>query len=412
MIFLYRVLTSVLYLLAYPWARWRAASGNDVWRGRLGLDLPAEPVDLWLHAASVGEIRVIGNLIAFLLKARPDLHVHVTAVTRTGVETARAVLPRRVSVSVMPLDVLSLISGVMARLRPKMIIVAETEIWPNLIEAASRRSIPIVLVNGRMSESSQSKYRLMSGSLRKLLSQYDRFFFKSEADKVRYLSFGLDQDKGVVTGDMKFDAPMAPKSTEWVESVRAEAGLSAEHFMLVAGSTRPGEEQILLGMFSDLQKKYPQFRMVLAPRHLERLGEVRQLLDESRTAYCLYGESRTCNAVTLIDRMGLLNDLYLAADLAFVGGTLVNIGGHNILEPVLARTPVLFGPSIGNVADAAEYIIGNHYGLMVQNSDELRQVIEDVITGRQTFAAKEETDSGPSATALAGTYILKRLTNA
>ena len=412
MIFLYRLLTYALYPLIYPWARWRAAQGDDVWRGRLGLNLPAEPVDLWMHAASVGEIRVIGNLITFLLKARPDLRILVTAVTRTGMETARAVLPRRVFVSVLPLDVLSLIGRVMSRLQPKMIIVAETEIWPNLIEAASRRSIPIVLVNGRMSENSKSKYRFMSGGLSKLLSQYDRFFFKSEADKARYLSFGMDENKGVVAGDMKFDAPLVRKSAEWVESIRAEAGVSAGHFLLVAGSTRPGEEQVLIDVFSELRKKYPQFRMVVAPRHLERLSEVKQLLEETRTDYCLYGESRTCRAVTLVDRMGLLNDLYLAADLAFVGGTLVDIGGHNILEPVLARTPVLFGPSIGNVVDAAEYIAGNNYGLMVHDSDELRRVIEDVITGARTFSVKEEADQGPSATALAGTYIMKRLANA
>ena len=409
MILLYRLLTYVLYVLLYPLARWRAARGDEVWRGRLGLDLPSKPVDLWMHAASVGEIRVIGNLIAFLIKGKPDIRVHVTAVTRTGVETARSVLPRRVSVAVLPLDVLPLFGRVMDQLQPKMIIVAETEIWPNLIGAAALKAIPIVLVNGRMSENSQGKYRFMARSLKQLLSQYEHFFFKSEADRDRFLSFGLDAAKGVVAGDMKFDAPMAMKSKEWVEGIRAELGVSMEQFLVVAGSTRPGEEDVLLAGFDELRKQYPQLRLVLAPRHLERLDELRRLVEETRIPYCFYGDGRVCEAVSLVDRMGLLNDLYLAADLAFVGGTLVNIGGHNILEPVWARTPVLFGPYLDNVADAAEYIVANNYGARVKDDAELKQMISDVVEKRREFAEKEESDSGRSATALAGSYILKRL---
>ncbi|MEW5795261.1 MAG: glycosyltransferase N-terminal domain-containing protein [Candidatus Zixiibacteriota bacterium] len=409
MILLYRLLTFLLYLLVYPWARWRAARRDEVWRGRLGLDLPPHPVDLWMHAASVGEIRVISNLTAFLIKSKPDIRVHVTAVTRTGVETARAVLPRRVSVAVLPLDVLPLFTRVIGQLRPRIIVVAETEIWPNLIGAAARRGIPIILVNGRMTESSQGKYRFMARSLRRLLSKYERFFFKSEADRERFLSFGLDPSKGVVAGDMKFDAPVAMKSKEWVEEIRAELGVAMDRFLLVAGSTRPGEEAVLLAVFAELHKKYPQLRMVLAPRHLERLDEVRRLIDTTNIPSCLYGDGRACEAVSLVDRMGLLNDLYQAADLAFVGGTLVEIGGHNILEPVWARTPVLFGPHLDNVADAAEYIIANDYGAMVKDGEELKRTISDVIEKRRTFAEKVESDSGRSATALAGNYILKRL---
>ena len=409
MILLYRLFTRLVYIVIYPWARWQAASGNEVWRGRLALDLSPGPVDLWMHAASVGEIRIIGNLIAFLLKNNPSLKIRVTAVTRTGVETARSILPRRVSITFLPLDVSSLCSRVLCELKPKLIVIAETEIWPSLIGAAIEKSVPIILVNGRMTERSQRRYKLIARTVCRLLSTYDRFFFKSEADRDRYLTFGLSPEKGVVAGDMKFDAPMALKSKEWVDEIRAEVGTTPDQFMLVAGSTRPGEEAILLNVVLELRKQYPQLRLVLAPRHMERLDEVRRLVEESGLALCYYGAGRACDGVTLVDRMGLLNDLYLAADLAFVGGTLVPIGGHNILEPVWSHTPVLFGSSLDNVTDAAEYIIAHNFGAKVADADELRMMLVEVISGRRNFAAKEVTDMEHSATAIAGTYILKRL---
>ena len=412
MIFLYRVLTRLIYIIIYPWARYQAARGQNMWRGRLGLDLPSQAVDLWMHAASVGEVKVLGNLIAFLLKARPQIRIHVTAITRTGVETARSLLPRGVSISCFPLDVTSVMGKTLDRLRPRLMVVAETEIWPNLIRELSKRGVPVILVNGRMTESSQRKYRYMAGTLKRLLSSYERLFFKSEADRERFLSFGLPVERTVVAGDMKFDAPPALKSKEWVDEIRTEIGVGTEHFLLVAGSTRPGEEILLLETYEILRKVHPHLRLVLAPRHLERLDEVRRLLDERRTSYCLYGDGRECEAVALVDRMGLLNDLYLAGDLAFVGGTLVNIGGHNILEPVWARTPVVFGPSVENVSEAAEYIVTRNYGVMVQSADEMTGLISRVIKGQVRFAVKDDNDLAHSATAIAGVYILKRLTSA
>ena len=411
MIFFYRVLTRLIYIIIYPWARYQAARGQDVWRGRLGLDLPSRPVDLWMHAASVGEVRVLANVVAFLLKARSQLRIHATAVTRTGVETARTLLPRRVSVSCFPLDTPFVMGAVLDRLQPRMMVVAETEIWPNLIRELSKRGVPIILVNGRMTESSRRKYRYVAGTVRRLLSGYERFFFKSEADRDRFLSFGLPSELSVVAGDMKFDAPPMLKSREWVDAIRTEIGVGQEHFLFVAGSTRPGEEALLLDIYAALRDKHPRLRLVLAPRHLERLDEVRRLLEERQTPYCLYGDGRRCDAVALVDRMGLLNDLYAAADLAFVGGTLADIGGHNILEPVWARTPVVFGPSVENVAEAAEYIVKGNYGLMLRDAGEMTDLVSRVIEGRTTFAVRDESDLTRSATATVGAYILKRLTD-
>jgi len=159
MMFIYRLVTRIAYLLLYPYARWRAGQGNTLWQGRLGRGLLRQPVDVWMHAASVGEVKVIGNLATFIKQARPETTIHLTTVTSTGLDTARSVLDGRVSVSAFPLDATPAMVRTLDSLRPQVIVIAETEIWPNLIRLATDRDIPLVLVNGRMTERSMNRYR-------------------------------------------------------------------------------------------------------------------------------------------------------------------------------------------------------------------------------------------------------------
>jgi tRNA (guanine-N7-)-methyltransferase len=194
--------------------------------------------------------------------------------------------------------------------------------------------------------------------------------------------------------------------------MRARAGVASDHFLLVAGSTRPGEEAVLANVLRAVHAKHKNFRMIIAPRHVERVGEVKALLEEKGLAYNLYGDASTANGIILVDRMGFLNDLYMAADLAFVGGTLVDIGGHNILEPVWAGTPVIFGPYLSNVSEAADYILANSYGVKVASESDLAGLLQQVIIGEFSFAVKTENDLRNSPTAMAGDYILKRLKGA
>lgn len=417
MITLYRIITALIYLVLYPYGRIRVSKGSRMWQGRLGMISPGSSVDLWMHAASVGEVKVIGFLLGQLKRSSPDLNCHVTTVTRQGFKVAERELGTNASVSFFPLDVNFVMKRALERLSPRIIVVAETEIWPNLILQAARRDIPIVLVNGRMTPGSFGKYRLIRGTLRKLLSRYDRFFFKTEADAGRYAEFGVGADSSEVAGDMKFDAPLLPRTPERVAEIRGQCGIEAGDFMLVAGSTRSGEEAALLAAVRRLRHSHRNLRLVLAPRHVERAAEIKSLLDSEGVRYYTYGEApneknRRERAVVLVDRMGLLNDLYLAADLAFVGGTLVDIGGHNILEPVWAGTPVVYGPSLGNVIEAAEYIESNNYGMRVESGDRLAAVIDDVITGAVKFEVKTESELSESATVKVGQYLLERLKHA
>ena len=191
--------------------------------------------------------------------------------------------------------------------------------------------------------------------------------------------------------------------------IRSRAGVGEDDFLFVAGSTRPGEEEILCDLCRSMRVKHENFRLVLAPRHIERADEARSLIQGSDLKVETYGDSANGEAVVLVDRFGLLNDLYMAADLAFVGGTMVAIGGHNILEPVWMGTPVVYGPYLDNVREAAAYIAEHNFGAEVSSKEALFSAVESVYLGKSAFAAKTEADLAQSPSAEVGNYILSKL---
>ncbi len=414
---LYRLLSSAVSTILYPYGRLKAARGRELWRGRLALIPQVGPKDIWLHAASVGEVKVIGILTDCLLRQNPGLSMHVTVTTQAGFRTAVSIFGQQVTISFLPLDSAHFVRRTLSLVAPKMLVIAETEIWPNLVTEASNRGIPVILVNGRMSQSAFGKYKLFRRTLSHLLGRYDRFFFKTEEDRDRYRYFGIAEDRASVAGDIKFDAPLMQVTELRKAEIRYEAGMSESDFMFVAGSTRPGEEDMLLSMYQALKGTYPRLRLILAPRHLDRLNEVRTLVEQKGLTCSIYGEPsteqiRSHESIVLVDRMGILNDLYSGADLAFVGGTLVDLGGHNILEPVWAGTPVVFGPYLDNVKEAADYIVGNDLGGKVRDVEELKETIEAVLKDQRRFKIKTESGYGDSPTTTVGRYILERLNHA
>ena len=410
MIFLYRALVAILYRLTWPFVRFKANHGSTLWRGRLLDSLPAEPVDLWVHAASVGETRMAAILIAHLRRRRPDARIHTTVMTEAGYETAMRLLAGKSSVSFFPLDIAPLMKRLVETLQPKAVVVAETEIWPNMVRTASDHHIPIVLINGRMSARAFGRYKRIRGTMQSLLSRYVRLFLRSEEDWKRFAYFGVTSEQAKVVGDMKFDAPLVARTEGRRREIRFRAGVPDSAPMLVAGSTRPGEEAILMESFAELSGDLPEARLLIAPRHLERLDEVTELLTRSGVSFRRYSDEKSdTSRVILVDRMGLLMDLYLAADLAVVGGTLVEIGGHNLLEPVWAGTPVLYGPHTANVAEAAAYIVEHNFGARAEDGEEMTRLIREFFAGKRSFAQKSESDLDHSATAEAGRFILNLL---
>ncbi len=416
MMFLYTVFVTLVYMLTYPYTRLQAALGKQAWQGRLGLIEPVGPKDIWMHAASVGEVKVLNHLIDFLKEHSPKIAIHLTVMTPAGFATVNNLVRANhpdVSVSFFPFDVPFVVSRTFDKIRPRMVVVAETEIWFNTIFHAAKRNVPVILVNGRMSEKSFMRYLLIRPLLTRLFHTYDRFFFKTEEDFRRYQKFGVTTEKGTVAGDMKFDAPLLPRSAERRRELRARLGIADEEFLIIAGSTRQGEHAVFAEIYKKLVSVHPQVRLAIAPRHLERVGEVMFIFKQKDIPFTVYSRLDTAGKeVIIIDKMGLLNELYLAADIAFVGGTLVARGGHNILEPVWAGTPVLFGPSIENVVEAARYIEAHNYGKMVASKEELLTTVRQLIEGTLTFAIKTEKDWQTSPTAHIGEYILKKLEDA
>ena len=370
----------------------------------MGLASEHTGCDLWLHAASVGETKVIGYLVDYLLDRRPGLRIHLTAMTSAGRAAALSSVGEKVSVGYFPFDTPAVMRRTIGNFRPRVMVVAETEIWPNLICELRNRAVPLVLVNGRMSDRAFRRYRMLRGLITPLMQCYTRCFFKTALDRQRFERLALPHERGVIAGDMKFDAPLPQRDPTTVATLRGQLGLKPGDFLLVAGSTRTGEEEILLRIYRRLASRHENFFLLIAPRHVERCPELEMLFRESGQEFAIHGQGQA--RVILVDRLGILNELYMAADLAFVGGTLVDIGGHNLLEPVWAGTPVLFGPSLHNVRDAAVYILENDYGAQVSDEIELESEIEARLTGRRQFAVKRDHASSLSATVKAGDYIL------
>ncbi|MEE8576717.1 MAG: glycosyltransferase N-terminal domain-containing protein [candidate division Zixibacteria bacterium] len=411
MITAYKMLVRAAHLLATPYTAVKASLGDPLWRGRRLNDLPPEARDIWIHAASIGEARMAAILVAHLKGLRPELTVHLTVVTEAGFDAACKTLGRDATVSYFPLDVPHLIGRLFETISPKVLVVAETEIWPTMVSEAHKRKVPLVLINGRMSQNAFERYkkarRLFSG----LLSGYNQFFLKSETDRERYAFFGIDAGRMQVVGDMKFDAPLQVHSEKRRDEFRNWAGVEAGENLLIAGSTRPGEERQLLDLFMKVRTKHSHFRLLLAPRRLERLDEVKMLLNSLGLNWHIYSDPKAADTsgVILVDRMGLLNELYMAADIAFVGGTLEDFGGHNLLEPVWAGTPVVFGPFTKSVVESASYIENHNYGCGVKSVQELVVVLDEFLSGEKKFAQKQNVDSQHSATARASRYILDLL---
>ncbi len=409
-LFLYKIVTGIVYLVIYPFVSKKAKNGDQLWQGRLG-EIDSKKADIWIHASSVGEVKVINHIVKFLKENNPAIKVHISTFTQNGFNTAIKDFGDDVTISFFPLDSSQAVNKTFNKIKPKVIVIAETEIWFNFLRIALKKNIPVVLINGRMSEKAFGRYKLLKSSLKKILPFYARMFVKSKVDADRYIRCGADPSKVFIAGDMKFDAPILNRSEGRIREIRNRAGLSDDDFILVAGSTRPGEEILLVCLLQKMQGKYKNFKLILAPRHIERCEQLSHELTQGEIKLKIYGSVNQSEDIVMVNQIGILNDLYLASDLAFVGGTLVDKGGHNILEPVWAGTPVIYGPYIANVKESSEYILEHNFGRQINSKDDLFSVVESVYLKQLKLNIKTETDEKGSPTSNAGEYILKIIKN-
>ncbi|MEQ6887068.1 lipid IV(A) 3-deoxy-D-manno-octulosonic acid transferase [Halomonas sp. CS7] len=361
-----RAYTVALYLLApLIWKRvWREQLSGRPRRERLGLIPPTRGEErvIWLHCASVGEVQAARPLIAALGERWPDYRLVVTTMTATGAERVLALAGSpgkertagEVSHHFVPLDFPGAARRFVDRLRPALAIFFETELWPNLLAACDRAAVPVAVVNGRLSPGAFRGYRRLGPLMRDALSHVRWLAAKSAADAERFHALGMPAECSEVVGSLKFDLAVDDETREVSERLRARLGRRP---VWVAGSTHPGEDEQLLAAHARLRTHLPGALLVLVPRHPRRFEAVAEL--SARAGLSVSRRSRgewpgDDTAVYLGDTMGELLALYGAADLAFVGGSLVPIGGHNLLEPAALGVPVLTGPELANFLDVAE----------------------------------------------------------
>jgi 3-deoxy-D-manno-octulosonic-acid transferase len=332
---------------------------------------------VWFHAASAGEVGAVRPLIAALKKAKPEVSALVTTLTAAGRDRARSL--REIDGSALaPLDFWPAVSSFLDRVRPRALVLVETELWPHMIALAAARG-PVVLVNGRVSERSYGRYRLIAPFLRPFLSRLAVVLAQTEPDAQRFRALGAPEV--VVTGNLKFDAPADPACAfpiPWKDPI------------FVAASTHPVEEEAVVDAWLKAREKEPKLKLILAPRHVERSRQAAELLSRRGVEFTTALAPSWPADALLVDRLGLLRGLYSGALACFVGGTLVPVGGHSLIEPALAGVVVLFGPNIQNTREPAQLLESAGAGFCVADAPALAAKLTDLVADRSRAKAQGE----------------------
>ena len=347
------------------------------WTERLGLSGPKVPAGgIVVHAVSVGEVNAAESLIRALLQHYPGRPLTVTCFTPTGSKRIKALFGPAVAHCYLPLDLPGAVKRFLRRIRPDLLVIMETEIWPNLYAACDRKGIPMLLANARISDGSLSSYRKFHRLTAQTLGRLSRVGAQSAEDARRLLELGSRPDRTMVSGNLKFDISLAPDLINQGRALRERWG--NERLVLLAASTRDGDETPVLQAFKELLAEYPQAMLVVVPRHPERFFEVAGMIAASSIPYAKLSQpdaDLTSVSCYLVDAMGQLLSFYAACDVAFVGGSLANTGGHNVLEAAVLAKPVLVGPNTFNFADITRQLVAHGGAMRVENATSLRAAV-------------------------------------
>ena len=346
-----------LALLRLYWRGRHDAGHRRRWRERLGFFPPLPSGCLWVHAVSLGETRAALPLIRALLERYPDLPLLVTTTTLTGSRQVREALGERVLHVYAPYDLPGAVRRFLRQTRPRLAVIMETELWPNLLRQCAVAGIPTMIANARLSERSARRYARIRRLTASMLRDVTLIAAQAEADADRFRALGAPRVE--VTGNLKYDLSLPDDLPERGWQLRREL-LGEERRVWIAASTHAGEDEPILAALALLRPRWPELLLLLVPRHPERFDGVAALCRQQGCKLVRRSEQRACapdTAVFLGDTMGELLLFYAAADLAFVGGSLVPTGGHNVLEPALLGLPVLFGPHMFNFTEAGERLL-------------------------------------------------------
>jgi 3-deoxy-D-manno-octulosonic-acid transferase len=385
---MYLVYTFLLYvglLLTLPWYALKFRKYLPTLKDRLGfLQFPQLRRSVWVHAVSVGEVKSVRKLIEKLRSSYPEQPLVLSTITPAGQGLARATAGVADHVFYFPLDLPGAIRRTLDRINPELVLIAETEIWPNFLRECRKRNIRVLLVNGRISDRSFPRYRAVRRWLKRVLDDFTLMGMQTEADRERIESIGADGRKVAVFGNLKFDALELEHALEPGLS-QMLGGLPR---LWIAASTMPGEEEQILDAFSEVRKSHPELTLLIAPRHAERFDSVERLV-LSRGFACTRRSRRNGiekDAVLLLDSVGELASTFRYASVVFVGGSLVPKGGHNILEPAAFANPIVFGPHMENFKEIRDTFLKARAAVEVRSSGELANVVHRLLTDAQSAA--------------------------
>jgi 3-deoxy-D-manno-octulosonic-acid transferase len=354
---------------------------------------------IWVHVVSVGETIAAKPLLKALREKFPNRRIVISNVTETGRSVALKLAEADLCIY-FPFDFGFAARRILSSIQPAVILVVETEIWPNFLRAARRMEIPVVMVNGRISDRSFSRYLRLRWFFRPILGDFAWFCMQTGEDARRIVAMGAPADRVEVTGNLKYDLPVTIVSPAKKDEIRDAFFLPSGIAVFTAGSTHQGEDEQLISAYRRLIVAEKKVFMVLVPRHPERAPQVAELLKQKNMAFTLrsdiYGRTGPFSPgeVLLVDTVGELMRFYAVSDVVFVGGSLVPTGGHNILEPASLRVPVLFGPYMSNFREAAEFILACGGGLQVGDGEELTTVLARLLDDPEKRCAMGENGAG------------------
>lgn len=332
---------------------------------------------IWIQAVSVGEVGLLRSLLPLLKKRFPDRDIVISTITKAGNDLAKKIFSKDAVIIYFPLDFMIFVRKTVNMIRPDLYVMIETEIWPNLLRELSSRCVPSVLINGRISDRSIGKYRLAKPFLRKILMSINAFCMQDSVDAERITELGAPPEKVKITGNMKFDMDISAGAEDPV-SIRAWLGIKTGEDLFVAGSTHEGEEEMILDVFRKLSADFPSLRLLIAPRHINRVSEIETVIKNKGFEPVRVSSVKDARAqehkgtnIFLLDTIGHLNEAYSAATIVFIGGSLVKHGGQNPIEPAYFAKAILFGLYMFNFKYVTDAFLKNKAAIQVLNKEDL-----------------------------------------
>lgn len=395
-IFLNLIYLALLLILspALVYQRWKYGKYRDGWRQKVLGQLPrcssSDRQLIWLHAVSVGEVLQLQQVVKELRTRSSELDVLISTTTQTGYQVAQEKFSD-CTVTYFPLDFSWSVKNALRRVQPDLIVLVELELWPNFINTANQMDIPLVLINGRLSEKSFRGYRKLKWLFAKLLNRFDKIAVQSPEYQSRFLALGADSDQVTVTGSIKFDGVQSDRNRSSVAELREFFEIENDAVVFIAGSTQAPEEEMALEAFASAVRKIPQSRLIIVPRHPERGPAIAAAITSAghgviqRSTRSHIGSS--LNKIGLLDTVGELNDCWALADVAFVGGSFGDRGGQNMLEPAAYGAAVCFGPNTRNFRQIVEMLKAQQAARTVHNQTELNQFVLEMLVDNASAQA-------------------------